>query len=234
MAVFPPTRWSLVQRSQGSEGKQALGQLLEIYWRPLFVLARTRGLSPDQAGESVQSFMLHLLERERFVERLSPERGKLRSYLKTSFRNFLNNEWDKGRAQKRGAGQALASLDSQEAESLIDPNMTDPEQAFERQWAAGLMQRALQTLEAEFRNGQRSGPFEVVKLYFSGSMTEGYGDIAATHGLTVPQLKSLLHRARGRYKELLLEAVGDTLDPEAPGEAAAQQAELQQIRAALS
>ena len=46
----------------------------------------------------------------------SSERGKFRSFLLTSLKHFLANEWDRGQAQKRGGGRSPVSIDFGTAE----------------------------------------------------------------------------------------------------------------------
>ena len=38
-----------------------------------------------------------------------------------------------------------------------------------------------------------------------------YAELAERHGMSVPQLKAFVHRARLRFRELLLKRVSDTL-----------------------
>jgi hypothetical protein len=58
-AEFDATRWSLVlEAAQGraEAGPEALAQLCERYWPPLYAFARHRGFSPEDAQDLVQGF----------------------------------------------------------------------------------------------------------------------------------------------------------------------------------
>jgi RNA polymerase sigma-70 factor (ECF subfamily) len=57
-----------------------------------------------------------------------------------------------------------------------------------------------------------------------------YDALAAEHGMSVPQLKSFVHRARGRFRELLLARVADTV--QTPAEAEVELADLLKALAA--
>ena len=59
-------------------------------------------------------------------------------------------------------------------------------------------------LEAELASGARRGPVAVVRQLFRFGEAPPYETLAATHGMAVPQLKSFVHRARARFRELLL------------------------------
>lgn len=232
--LFPQTRWSLVLRARGDSGRRALGELLQEYWKPLYLFARARGLPGSAAEDAVQGFVLQLLERESFAERLDPNRGRLRSYLKTAFRHFLESDSIRQGAQKRGGGQRVLELDARLAESCADFSCEDPEQVYEKEWAASVFEQALATLKSEHVEGKRSGPFEVIESYFSGEMSQSYRVVAESYGMSEPQLKSLLHRARKRYRELLLNKVRETIDLEQDSTLEAPEHELVQLKAALS
>ena len=100
----------------------------------------------------------------------------------------------------------------------------DPSAAFDREWALGLFEGALAALEAELASGARRGPVTVVRQLFRFGEAAPYETLAAEHGMTVPQLKSFVHRARGRFRELLLARVADTVHT--PQEAEAELADL--------
>src|ERR1700691_5391392 len=89
-AQFHTTRWTLVMvsaQSQVAGGKAALGELCRIYWYPLYSFARRRGSTPHDAQDLTQGFFLHLLQ-NRALKRAHPLKGKFRSFLLTSFKNF--------------------------------------------------------------------------------------------------------------------------------------------------
>lgn len=214
--VFPQTRWTLIRRvrSDPSAHREELGQLLGDYWKPLYHLGRRKGLSIEAAKDAVQGFLARLLERD-FLTSLDPERGRFRSYLRSAFQNYLANLHAHDAAQKRGGNVPTVALDFDLAEAELDATSSDPEAAFDRTWALGVLERALQRLRAEYENGERRGAFEVVLRYFHplGSGAP-YAETAAEFSMTVPQLKSFLHRARARFRCLVREEVSSTLtDP---------------------
>jgi RNA polymerase sigma-70 factor (ECF subfamily) len=86
------------------------------------------------------------------------------------------------------------------------------------------MARALESLRREFESGQRSGPFEVVTRFFRSEESPSYAAVAAEHGMSIPQLKAFLHRARVRFRDLVRQAIADTVSD--PGDVDAELAEL--------
>jgi RNA polymerase sigma-70 factor (ECF subfamily) len=212
-ALFPSTRWTaiLAARSDPALRRAALENLLAPRWRPLYVLARKHGLEPPAADDAVQSFLVRLLESENgdIVARLEPERGSLRAYLKTAFRNHLTNLAQHARAAKRGGGRAHQDVEDLEA-LLASPDCA-PDELYEKAWAVVVFEESLAALETEFTAGVRRGPFEVLRELFAYGSTVPYSELAPRHGMTVAQLKSFVHRAKARFRELLRERVAATI-----------------------
>ncbi len=214
--MFPETRWTLVLASrQGGEARRAaLETLLGAYWRPLYLFARRKGLAPEAAEDAVQGFFLKLLELD-FPERLDPARGRLRSYLLTGLTRHLVTLHERDTAQKRGGDARLLSIDVLSAERDLPGAPDAAVAAFEREWALVTMERALARLRQEYTDGRRQGPAEPFLAFFGLDEAPSYADAAARAGITVPQFKAALHRARGRYRALLREEVAGTLGRDA-------------------
>jgi len=211
-ASFPSTRWTLILSARASPEarRAALNELLGTYWRPLYVFARRKGWDRDVAQDAVQGFLVHLLERD-FVSRLDPARGRLRSFLRTSMDHYLINLYEKERAEKRGGRAVTISIDFAMADTALADAPAEPESAFDREWALVLMARAMDKLRAEFETGRRHAPFEAVADFFRVGEAPSYKQISERYGMTIPQLKSLLHRTRVRFRELVEQEATDTL-----------------------
>lgn len=212
MSAFPTTRWTLIlAASESPEAKgQAWRHLLSTYWTSLYALFRARGLDGASAAGAVQGLCLELLERQ-VIDRLNPERGRLRGFLKVAAENFLIRQHQKATAAKRGGEARAIELDLALGERLADPSLT-PDLAFERAWAVSVFERAMQALEQDWRS--RAGDFELIRRFFSPSAEPpAYRAAAEEYGISIPQLKSLLHRARLRFRELVeaevLQTVGE-------------------------
>jgi RNA polymerase sigma-70 factor (ECF subfamily) len=210
---FPATRWSLVRAAGGAseERRQALDELLGTYWKPLYFFFRRKGLAVEAAKDAVQGLCAHLLEGD-FFARPDPDRGRFRSYLRATAAHYLVNQHAYATARKRGGGVKTLPLDLAAVEGELAAHPTPAEDAYEREWALGVMERCLERLRAEFDSGVRRGPFAAVLRYFSAGERPSYEATAREHGLTVSQLKATLHRARRRFRELVRLEVAQTLD----------------------
>src|SRR3954466_11244981 len=104
------------QEKDGTVAREALANLCSAYWYPLYAFVRRQGSTPHEAEDLTQEFFFRFLERNALgnVERAT---GKFRSFLLACLKNFLINERDRAQAQRRGGGQAVFSLDCDEAET---------------------------------------------------------------------------------------------------------------------
>jgi len=215
---FPETRWTRIvaARDRPDLRRQVLGELCATRWQPLYVHLRKQGLPRDRAEDVVQGFLVHLLERD-FLSRLDPGRGRLRAYLKAALAHYQANLHERDGAAKRGGGAPALAFD--DVEALVPAAPDDPAAAFDREWAMALFESAFAELEAELASGARRGPVAVVRQLFRLGEAPSYEELVAQHAMTVPQLKSFVHRARGRFRELLLARVADTVQTAAEAEA---------------
>src|SRR4051794_39048667 len=102
--TFNTTHWSVVLaagRAECAEATVALEKLCQTYWYALYAFVRRQGYDPPDAQDLTQEFFRRFLERN-YLERADPGRGRFRSFLLGCLKNFLANEWDFARTQKRG------------------------------------------------------------------------------------------------------------------------------------
>src|SRR5438132_2786654 len=110
--AFTTTHWSVVlaARGESTEARAALEKLCRTYWWPLYGFVRREGYKPEEAQDLTQAFFARLLER-RDLETVRRERGRLRSYLLASLKNFLSKARYRELTVKRGEGRPLVSLE---------------------------------------------------------------------------------------------------------------------------
>lgn len=231
---FATTQWSAVLAAAGdtsTAARSALEELCAAYWYPLYAYVRRRGHGVHDAQDLTQGFFVHLLEHDG-IKHADPARGRFRTYLLSSLKNFLTNEWKNGRREKRGGGQPIISLDADKSETRFRAEPADnwsPDKAFDRGWAGVLLDRVLEQLNAEFVAVGRGAVFDELKFALIGEENgSSYAEIARRLDLTAGNLKVTVHRLRRRYRELLREEIARTVDsPEAVED------EIRQLFAAL-
>jgi DNA-directed RNA polymerase specialized sigma24 family protein len=215
---FPPTTWSKV-RMAGSDSETQAGQALEFlcgqYWYPIYVFVRRDPRTSRDAEDHVQGFFAHMLS-SKSVALARPERGRFRTFLLVSLKNFLANEWHRARALKRGGGRDFLSLDFHYAEDQfrrepIDPGLT-PEQAFDRSWAVGVITTALASLGKDYAKRGRGALFASVSpRVWGGADLKTHREAAASLGMTPHAFTVELNRLRGRLAERLRADVAETV-----------------------
>ena len=213
----PGTMWSVVLAAGSTDSvvaRPALQQLCSAYWYPLYGFVRRQGFNAADAEDITQSFFIGLLERNGF-RGLDRAKGRFRSFLLASLRNHINNVREHNKAQKRGGGRELISLDAAAAEEKFalepaDPADT-PEKIFDRQWALALLDRALARLRAEFAADGKTAHFDALQETIAGDkIAGGYAALGEKLGMTEGSIKVAVHRLRQRYREVIREEVAAT------------------------
>lgn len=233
--MFATTHWSVVLSAgaqESPESGRALETLCRNYWYPLYAYVRRTGHSPQDAEDLTQTFFERLLEKE-WLAAADQTRGRFRSFLLSSLKHFLANEWDKVSAQKRGGHVRLLSLDSRAAETRFhhEPaDTTTPDKQFDRRWALTLLDTVLKRLQQEYSDDGKAGLFEKVKGTLSGDRASApYARIARELNMSEGAVKVAVHRLRQRYRAILREEISQTV-----GSSGDVEDELRHLFAALS
>jgi len=215
--AFVTTHWSVVVtagRSDTPRARAALEKLCQTYWYPLYTYVRRRGQSPEDAQDLTQEFFARLLEKN-WVGNADQTKGRFRTFLLTAMTRFLSDEWDKARAQKRGGGVPLVPLQFDTAETRygLEPadNIT-PERNFELRWALTLLEEVLNRLRGEYEQEGKADLFAALHPCLVGERTSlPYSELAAKMGASENTVKSLVHRLRQRYRQLLRDEIAHTV-----------------------
>jgi RNA polymerase sigma factor (sigma-70 family) len=229
---FVTTRWTIVLtagRTDTTQAQAALEKLCQTYWYPLYAYVRRHGHSPEDAQDLTQEFFAKLIAKN-YLRDVDRSKGKFRSFLLVSLKHFLANEWDRSRAQKRGGGQTIVSLDAETRYRLEPADVVSADKIFERRWALTLLDEALKRLRDEYAADGKAKLFEQLKETLTGERsTIPYAKLADRLGTTEGAVKMAVHRLRQRYREILRAEIAETVSgPEEVDE------ELRHLHAALS
>lgn len=200
---------------EATDARRALGELIQAYWFPLYAFVRRQGESPEAAEDLVQEFFTRLLEKE-YLAQVDRSKGRFRSFLLAAVKHFLSKERDKLRAQKRGGGRAVIALDGLDAEAryAVEPadGMT-PDRLFERQWALAVLAQVLGRLRAEQAEWGRARLYEAIEPCLTqGARAVNYKEVSQALKITEGAVRVAVHRLRRRYRDLLREEIGQTVD----------------------
>jgi len=214
--VFVTTHWSVVLaagRNDTTRAHDALAELCETYWYPLYAYIRQRGYSPHDAQDLTQEFFARLLEKNT-LRIITQDKGRFRSFLLSALNHFLVDEWKKARAQKRGGGQ-IVSLDVCDGERRFVREPMDaltPEKLYEQNWALALLETVYSQLQREYEGAGKGALFAELKSCLTGTRhSVPYAELAVRLNMAENTVKTSVHRLRQRYRELLRAEVAHTV-----------------------
>jgi len=231
---FEPTHWSVIlaaaqTQAQPEVARAALAQLCQTYWAPLYTFVRGRGYNSHDAQDLTQSFFAYLIEHKIYA-RADRTKGKFRSFLLASIKNFLGHAYQREQTLKRGGALAFLPLEaaqSEVAESLFQTYSAsaapiNQDTIFDRSWAETLVETAMEKLAEEQRSEGKQKLFEKLRIFLSGSADPlpAYDKLAISLSVPASTLRSYVTRLRARYREFLRAEVRRTVatDSEVNGE----------------
>lgn len=202
------TMWSMVQRAHKPEATQfalAQQQLLERYGGAVrrYALAALR--DPDAADEVFQEFALKFVRGD--YGKAVPEKGRFRSFLKTSLYHLIvDHQRRQGRQAKR---QSPLMDDTPEVASAENDDL------FAASWRDDLLQRVWQQLQdEELRTGKLYYTVMQVRVKHpearSPELAERVSEVVGKP-MTAGAVRVQLHRAREKFGDLLIDEVANSL-----------------------
>jgi RNA polymerase sigma factor (sigma-70 family) len=227
---FAATHWSVIVAAGKTQtdpevARAALAQLCQTYWPPLYTYVRGRGYSLHDAQDLTQDFFAYLIEHKIYA-RTDRQKGKFRSFLLASLKNFLSHEREREQTLKRGGGRDFVPIHegrAEEAESLFQTHSSfgssaQPEdRLFERTWAETLIATALGRVAAAYKAEGKENLFDRFQPFLTvgAAPLPTYSELAARLAMTESTIRSHVTRLRARYREMLRAEVRRTVDTEA-------------------
>ncbi|KAA5539175.1 sigma-70 family RNA polymerase sigma factor [Roseiconus nitratireducens] len=214
---FETTHWSavlLAAKESSAESRQALAELCQAYWLPLYAYVRCRVGDAHRAEDLVQTFFAQLLEKD-FLRSVDPDKGRFRAFLLTAMKRSMANQWDRQTALKRGGGTSPLSLDFEVADrhyrATRDRSLR-PDHLYLQNWVRTLLERVFERLGTEYEAAGKGEQFRCLKPFIVGdddrwSRTEVAEQLQCSGGA----VRVAVHRLRRRYRQVLREEVAQTV-----------------------
>ena len=200
--------------------RRALEEICATYWMPVYSFVRQRGSGIEDAEDLTQGFFCHLLDKKWF-SKVDPSRGRLRSYLFASLRNFLVSAHLNARAGKRAGGYLHIEFSSAEIgyQTVLTDSLT-PDLVFQRRWAMDAVENAL---EATRQSYLKQGPVALVEAMFTrlrdpADKGPSSKALAEQLGTSPENVRQTLYRMRKSFAEELFHEVGQTIESQDPKE----------------
>jgi RNA polymerase sigma factor (sigma-70 family) len=197
------------------ERSRALETLFAAYWKPVYKYVRLRWNRPaEDAQDLTQGFFAELLERD-LLAKYSPEKSRLRTYLRLCVDSFVMNEDKAERRQKRGGNVLHVALDFSAAEGELDgvvidaakiPSPESLEEFFEKEWVRSLFTLAVEDLRQLCEARERERTFRLFERYdLDGDRDVSYEKLAQEFGVPATEVTNALAWARREFRRIALE-----------------------------
>ena len=200
------THWTLVDAAHHApedEGAAASArrELMRRYGGAAYRYLLGALKSPEAAEELLQDFSLRFIRGD--FRRADPSRGRFRFFLKASLSHLIV---DYRKRQRRRPLPLIAD----------GPEAPDPERDFEQDWRDELLARTWEALAADESRGDRNY-YTVLRLRADHPEMPSHRlaerlEAQLGRPMTAAGVRQILHRARERFGELLLDVVARSLD----------------------
>jgi RNA polymerase sigma-70 factor (ECF subfamily) len=198
------TSWTTIRTAHiaGPEGQAAMGELIGRYHDAVLRYLRLKLRDTNLADEVFQEFWTKLLTHK--LAGADCNKGRFRDYLRTVLQRLIIDHF---RTRKL---QALPPGD------LLDPNQHDAD--YDRVWREAILKRALTRLETYELKTPKNRYATVLALRRDNqgkSIEEIASKLSEQIGskITPESFRKTLQRARGKYFELLIQELRDTIHP---------------------
>lgn len=222
--AFPETRWSalleLGDPSNPAAG-ESMNRLIQQYWMPVYHYIRSlRPVGPHEAEDLTQQFFTMLLDRGSLT-RMERDRGSFRGFLKTALRYFLIDQDRTARSRAPRDGACVFAYDQAEAawNEARGRAAPTPEEAFDREWARGVLKQAVSRLKAELGEEGKALYFTVFSEIWSDRPLDdpatgsSYAELARKHAIRTSDVGNYLRVVRQRLRAILQDIVSGYLGP---------------------
>jgi RNA polymerase sigma-70 factor (ECF subfamily) len=226
--------WLQAHQGEGAAAISARQQLVLRYYGAVYRYLLGMLHSPAAAEEMTQEFSVRLLRGD--FRHFDPARGRFRDFLKTSLRHLVQDYWRQQKKRKEkevpplperaGEPGGVSARSEQAAEDLE----FDFDQGFIEKWKEELLARAWEALEkSQAETGQcyytvlrcKTDQPELRSAQLAEQVSARLGKPVTAEGT-----RQLLHRARKRFAELLVDEVTHSLGTPEPGQVAEELIEL--------
>lgn len=208
-------------QSEDEWSRKSWNDLLETYWYPLYAFCRRQGNSHPDAQDLTQAFFTHLLT-SRALENVAPSKGRFRSFLLTSLRNFIANHTRAARTIRRGGTHQFFSLYSDDLDARFESGsqcFESPEIAYEREWVATVLQRTWDKLAEDYKRAERQELFTLLAPHMmSDDKALPRLEIGERLKLSPAAIAMSIYRMRKRFGEILWNQVLFTVKDPAEAE----------------
>ena len=209
------TVWLQAHQGSGETAVVARQQLLLRYYGAVYRYLLSMVRDPAAAEDLTQDFAVRVLRGD--FKHFDPERGRFRDFLKVAVRHLVIDYWKQHKKRHENIPQPLQPG---QAEAVVETPEADFDQTFVDKWKEELLDRTWEALAA---HEKESGHAYYTVLRCRADLREARSAQLAEavsaklkRVITADNLRQLLHRARKRFAEFLVDEVARSLDTTEP------------------
>jgi RNA polymerase sigma-70 factor (ECF subfamily) len=216
--AFPVTDWQQLDdlKAEGGPAQHpVLGLLAERYWGPIFTFLVGQGYSEHEAEDLTQDFFAFALE-SRLFAKADRQRGRFRSFLLGSLKNFAAKARRRNETGKRCPPAGVGSLDALLEDGYYHPaslvHRDTPEVQFHRAWLHEVVSNVLRNLQEECEASGRRTHFDLFRVRVVAPELEGIDpppleEQARELGLEFKEAANQITTAKRAFKRILAREV---------------------------
>ena len=214
------TNWKTIidAASNSPTAGQSREGVARRYWPAIHAFVRKSGISHAEADDVTQAFICDVMLGRDLLARAAPERGRFRSLLLTSVRNFAIDELRRRKSPTRKpASGTVFSLDDdrRSGDQNADLNLDEPEHAFHAQWVTMMIDQAISVVREWAIVNSQEVQWDIFNRRILEPMRTGAEPISTETfmkqwSLTSPaQVANTLARMKRKFVAALMEQLGN-------------------------
>lgn len=215
-SAFEATQWGEILQARRLDDpaiRDLLERLAVTYWRPVYKYIRIAwGKGNEEAKDLTQEFFASVFG-PGFLASADPARGRFRTFVLASVKNFLRDYEKLRRTIKLGGGVFHVTVEEAHEEDLSSTE-SSPERAFLTSWAESLLAESLGDLERTLAERGRAAVFDLFRESCLDAQLDrqpSYDELARKAGLSVSDVTNYLALARRELRTILLGKVEATV-----------------------
>jgi len=151
---FPATEWTKLNSIKGlsPEEQHVISERLHArYCKPVYCFIRQQGYDNETAKDLTQGFFCDIVVRRDLLSQADKTKGKFRTFLLAALKCYLKDQLRKSQTLKRSSQEAIQPLDGEHIYTIPSQlARSSPEVVFQYQWAADLLEQAIQATKKEY------------------------------------------------------------------------------------
>ena len=208
-----------------------MDEALRAYWSPVYAYIRRTGKSRADAEELTQEFVRQVVLGRGLFARADSEKAKFRTFLRAALRNFLVDMATSKAAKARHLERPMGGDGGGGGEFPEPSEADDPDLAFDRQWAAGLLTTALARTKGHCEQSGMQDHWRLFEAAYieplrrgagmgavaGAGMVGGHAGLAAAMGLDPTKAESMVQTVRRVFRRTFRSVVAETVKESAAG-----------------